>query len=960
MREFGKERPCTWACWVAVVRGAPIVVVAAAPCGCHPARGMTTPRTAFLIVSIAAALCACDSEAPPPSDSEPPNKPSSNQVAPPIESAAPRPPMEGPTLPQFKLPPQVPEEEREILEQQARIALARNYDSRCPDGMTAFARNKGHDHGVPSETLRTPPTAWDGPEVAIQFPKPNHRVSQGTSLLLKASMWGSGIVWFSDLDGELGRKSTMQLPASCLTAGTHRIEARAMQGSQIIALGSVEVFVLTAIEAIQESARTPDVRPVLQQDWVLSGPNQTVEIRVRNYGGGDAEGMTMVVNGNALESAEGLGWHCRWHQLQNGKPKTDENARNPSSIRDEDPCGAFDCCIGILDAMPTREPPSHVPPNRELRCTYERDLPGAQASLPLRLRVSSEPTRQSLPEYLSLHAAVSVPGEINTNDNDSELLVEVVEEEPVEERLQRRPFEYTEVTGDPDFGSRRRGRHYLHAGPMLVRIDEARIEAERNAAVIELYATPQLAIPNVPRDLSTSRVRLWVDSVVGGNGQSLGATGLGAVVAEGHAYRKSILLDEGVHSWEAAEVNGRVEVDVPIHVGRVRIDRPARGSRFERHGVTLAVVDAMTDLVSFRLEGDTSRVLEIRALNADGQPLAPGEARPQGAWKPGDNELWAYGQIAAIELFVTEESQTLTFPFSLPLSPRGGVVDTSGLDDVFEPFSMAKLKQKYEEQAVNDVLAYVASERLLTRDGPVLATQLASAFFLELVRVNHQGALNPGIRINVPRLPNLEYTFGHLIFQIDYVHLRDGTIISPKTIADLRERPQAHDGVRLKLSPKHAEAAWATYVWVSGLSGTRRAWHTWLSLPLGLEERNDVAMLEGRLTYRIPKSIRWHTFRSANPGERIQTPKLEAQLRSVGNRSTTVEVARGGDRVMAIYWLDDESRRTGPVRSSSLAMPPTASWTHVFRTGNRFNLAIAVGDRFKTVEYPVRLKIPLP
>jgi hypothetical protein len=864
-----------------------------------------------------------------------------------------------PTIPRFKLPPHVPEEERAILEQQMRSALARDYDSRCPGGMKAFARNKGHHHGIPGETTRAPPTAWDGLEVAIQFPKPNQRISQGGSLSLKASTRGSGIVWFSDLDGELGREATTQLPGSCLTAGTHRIEARMMNGSEIIALGSVEVLIQTAVEAIQESARTPDVRPVLEQGWVLSGGKRAVELKVQNYGGGTAEAMTMVVSGNALESGEGTGWRCKWRQLKDDKRGAGEKTREPQAINNDDDTGDDPgCYIGILEARP----------NRELRCKYDRDLPGAQASLPLRLHVRSKPQHQSPPGYLELRALVTIPGEINTDDNASYLSVQVLQEEPIDERLLRRPFEYTTVTGDPDFGSRRPGRHSLHAGPMLVRVDEVRADAERNAIVVDLYASPQRAIPNVPHSLNASRVRLWVDAVVGGNGRSLisatGAAQFGAVAAEGHAYRKSLVLDAGVHSWEVAAIEGRVEVEVPIRVSRVLIDGPARGRRFERDGVTLAVVDTKTDSVSFRLSGDTSRILEVRALNATGQALAPvtkeHEMRGQGAWERGKNELRAYGRIAAIEVFLVGESKTLTFPFSLPHSPERGTVDMSGLDDVFEPFSIGKFKQAYEEQATEDVLAYVASDRRLTRDEPVLATQLASAFFLELVRVNQQGGLMPGIRINMPRLPNLEYTFGHLIFQIDYVHLRDGTIVSPKTITELRKRPEAHDGLQFKLPSKHSEPGWATYVWAHGLGGQRRAAHAWVSLPLGLEERDDVAMLEGRLTYRIPKSIRWHTFRSANPGERIQTAELEAQLLSVGNKGMTVEVARGGDQVVAIYWLDDQSSRTGTVRAKSLPMLPTSSWTNLFETANRFNLAIAVGDEFESLEYPVRLKIPRP
>ncbi len=875
----------------------------------------------------------------------------------PAPDAAPTPPPEGirdcrpdpvmPTASSVNWPDHIPEHERPILAQQMRSALWDYKDERCPCGQTASWRNRGS-----AEVKRAPPTPWTGPEVAIQRLMTNLRIDQASPLRLKAMVLNQPIRWFSDLDGEIGRESELLIPGRCLTPGTHRIEARQMRHGEIVALGSLEVFVQTVLEAIKESARTPDVRPVLEKDWVLSGPNQTVELQVRNYGGGKARAMTMVVRGLSLESASGPGWRCKWHQLDDGQ-KTSEKARAPSALDGDDPCGALDCCIGIIEATPSAE----------LRCTYERDLPGAQASLPLRLRVSSDPSRQSPPGNLVLHAAVSVAGEINTQDNESELWVEVLQEERIDERLLRKPFEYATITNDPEFSVRRPGRNYLHAGPMLVRVDETRIDVDRDAVVMDLYAAVQLAIPNVRREQNTTRVRLWLDEILAKDGRSLvsDAAELGAVRPEGHAYRKSIALDAGVHSWEVGAVKGRVEVSVPLRVSRIGIDQPARGKRFGRNGVTLAVVGTKADSVSLRLGGETGRVLEVRALNAQGEPLAlvsGGHApRSSGAWEHGNHELKAYGRIAGIEVFVADESKTLTFPFSLSPSPMREKVDTSRLEDVFEPFSMAKFKKEYEDQAIKDVLAYVASARFLTRDEPVLATQLASAFFLELIRVNQDGALNPGIRINLPRLPNLEYTFGHLIFQIDYVHLRDGTIISPKTVAELRKSPEAHDGLQFKLPPNHAEAAWSTYVPAHGLSGARRAWHTWLILPLGLAERDDVSMLEGRLTYRIPKSIQWHAFQSANPGERIETPKLLALLRSVG-RDTALEIARGGDRVVAIRWLDDESTETGIVMLSSLPVPPTASWTHRFRTGNRHNLAIAVGDHFQTAEYPVRLRIP--
>ncbi|MGB5312107.1 MAG: hypothetical protein WBN38_08565, partial [Polyangiales bacterium] len=570
-----------------------------------------------VLVAVAWVLAGCSTDPPPntkgtrvaeppaepnppaPQTAEPANAPGLLVKTPAPDAASTSPPESirdcpadpvMPTASNVNWPDHIPEHDRPILARQMRSALWDYKDERCPCGQTAAWRNRGS-----AEVKRAPPTPWAGPEVGIQPLMTGRRIDQASLLRLRAMTWNEPIRWFSDLDGEIGRESELLIPGRCLTPGTHRIEARQIRDGEIVALGSVEIFVQTALEAIKESARTPDVRPMLRKGWVLRGPNQTVELQVQNYGGGEARAMTMVVRGLSLESASGRGWRCTWHQLDDGR-KTSDKVRARPALDDDDPCGALDCCIGIIEEMT---------PSAELRCTYESDLPGAQASLPLRLRLSSDPDLESPPGYLDLYAAVSVPGEINTYDNESNLAVEVLEEERIDERLLKTPFGYTTVTSDPDFGARRPGRNYLHAGPMLVRVDEMRIDAERKAVVMDLYAATQLAIPNVPREQNTARVRLWLDEVLARDGRSLvsDAAELGAAIPQGHAYRKSIALDPGVHSWEVGAVKGRVEVSIPLRVSSIRIDEPARRKRVERNGVTLTIVGTKADSVSFRLGG---------------------------------------------------------------------------------------------------------------------------------------------------------------------------------------------------------------------------------------------------------------------------------------------------------------------------------------------------------------------
>ena len=193
-----------------------------------------------------------------------------------------------PTASNVNWPDHIPEHDRPILARQMRSALWDYKDERCPCGQTAAWRNRGS-----AEVKRAPPTPWTGPEVGIQPLMTGRRIDQASLLRLRAMTWNEPIRWFSDLDGEIGRESELLIPGRCLTPGTHRIEARQMRDGEIVALGSVEVFVQTALEAIQESARTPDVRPVLRKGWVLRAPNQTVELQVQNYGGGEARAMTM-------------------------------------------------------------------------------------------------------------------------------------------------------------------------------------------------------------------------------------------------------------------------------------------------------------------------------------------------------------------------------------------------------------------------------------------------------------------------------------------------------------------------------------------------------------------------------------------------------------------------------------------------------------------------------------------
>lgn len=370
-----------------------IVVVALAGCSAHSPASITGTRTT-----------EPSAEAKPPAP-EPTDTPellakvpaSDAALTPPPESIRDCPPDPMmPTASNVNWPDHIPEHDRPILARQMRSTLWRYKDERCPCGLTASWRNRDG-----TEVKRAPPTPWTGTEVGIRSLMPNLRIDQASSLGLKAMVWNEPIQWFSDLDGEIGRKSELLIPGKCLTAGTHRIEARQIRDGEVVALGSVEVLVQTVLERLKENGSTPNVVALQQGDWEMVGDNLFADVYVANRGGGEANDVKLTLSGIGLAAGKGEGWTCEWHRLADDSVEDGAGAMDTALIGAADPRGCY-----VTD---------RPAPTRELQCRYLRVIPGAKDSLSLRLEVrQSDDARGS---HISVGGKVEAAGEIKDYDN---------------------------------------------------------------------------------------------------------------------------------------------------------------------------------------------------------------------------------------------------------------------------------------------------------------------------------------------------------------------------------------------------------------------------------------------------------------------------------------------------------------------------------------------------------------
>jgi len=85
---------------------------------------------------------------------------------------------------------------------------------------------------------------------------------------------------------------------------------------------------------------------------------------------------------------------------------------------------------------------------------------------------------------------------------------------------------------------------------------------------------------------------------------------------------KAVRLLPGADPHTLGSINGHVEVRLPTRVETQSVTRPAPGATLAAHGAKVTITKVDGGDVQYQTAGDRDRVLDVRALNAAGQPLA--------------------------------------------------------------------------------------------------------------------------------------------------------------------------------------------------------------------------------------------------------------------------------------------------------------------------------------------------
>ncbi|PCJ44889.1 MAG: hypothetical protein COA99_06475, partial [Moraxellaceae bacterium] len=220
----------------------------------------------------------------------------------------------------------------------------------------------------------------------------------------------------------------------------------------------------------------------------------------------------------------------------------------------------------------------------------------------------------------------------------------------------------------------------LKNGPFIIDVDYLK---KNENGQFEMRVLGKVSLPNIEtKDGSkpSGRMKLHVKSVLDKNGKELlknercdsnkshfGDRNHKATVSEYYSGDdisswKTVRLEEGAIPSEVDRLIGEISFNSPIKVHKFKVPLKV-GSEIDHLGMRFYLSKVGSQQVGYQLSGNTSRLLEVRALNADGKVLSK-------SWRFGDADgskvVQGYkGDVKSLELYLVEQTKELKLPFEV-------------------------------------------------------------------------------------------------------------------------------------------------------------------------------------------------------------------------------------------------------------------------------------------------------
>ena len=456
-------------------------------------------------------------------------------------------------------------------------------------------------------------------------------------------------------------------------------------------------------------------------------------------------------------------------------------------------------------------------------------------------------------------------------------------------------------------------------GPFGVRLAAMRVPAVADSGLeveVEAFAG---AIPNAAT--GGERARLFVDSVTSVAGQELlrvepcgrQRNAVPGVFTAWGGQRlraaKTVRLVVGADPRTLGGITGRLELRLPTRVETLSVSRPAPGATLAAHGAKVTIIKVNGGDVQYQIAGARDRVLDIRALNAAGQPLAS-EMKISSDFLLGEGtaaQIQYAGVVDKLEVAIAAEEQALRWPFKLTDMSMAGKPGARLRDTTpdFRPYDLKALR------------------RDVPRGNPFELSFDRGQTFFSTTRLD--------LTLRSQPLPNFERAFTVGRLSLKRIELKDGTTLTPSTAWDTAVRfgSPGKDGMLTK----------SLYVLIDAKPSP-----------------DSIKALAGVLTLYFPRTIRTLHLDDLFPGQQADAGGLSVSVTARGRRALTLKTDKAGERVLYVKVSAPDGQ---PVLtfSPNVTESPDGSWHFdLAPQGVAAHADVIVAGELERKDYPFRLE----
>jgi len=338
----------------------------------------------------------------------------------------------------------------------------------------------------------------------------------------------------------------------------------------------------------------------------------------------------------------------------------------------------------------------------------------------------------------------------------------------------------------------------------------------------------------------------------------------------------------------------------------VTLRHPAPGAKVEKHGATFTVTKVQGGSVGYQITGARDRVLDVRALNGKGQPLASSSSfSSEFLFGDGLSGQKNYsGVVDRLEITFATEDKAVELPFALTDFSFAGKPGGGPLDKTlpFRPYSHEALRRDSSRKPLPS----------RTMPEPPRAVTLLEPFELSLDKVQPFYALRLDFTLRSPEAPNFQpaFTVGQL--RLTRLGLRDGAVILPPAAgaatAATAVRSNWDRAVHFTSAPK------------DGVLSTS------VSFYIDTDARpEDLKSVQGSLTMHFPRAFDTLALEDLTVGRQAERRDLTATVVARSRKSLTIETNKDGDRVYYIRLFGGDGQPlafTGP----NITAAPDGAW----------------------------------